>query len=153
MKGQSYTTAFTVDQTPKEAFAAINRVCDWWSGYIQGPTDHLGAEFTYQYEDLHRSRQKITEFIPGQKVTWQVLDAYLSFVEDKTEWTGTTITFTLSQKGDQTEVRFTHSGLVPARECFDSCSNAWSFYINDSLRSLITTGRGAPNEVQEEPQA
>jgi hypothetical protein len=71
-----------------------------------------------------------------------VLDGYLNFVEDKTEWTGTDITFEIDKKGDKTEVRFTHVGLVPGYECFDDCSNAWGSYINGSLRSLITTGKG-----------
>jgi len=36
------------------------------------------------------------------------------------------------------------SGLVPDYQCFDKCSSAWSFYINDNLRKLITTGKGEP---------
>jgi Activator of Hsp90 ATPase homolog 1-like protein len=143
---QDFIATFTVDQTPEEAFAAINKVRAWWSGNIEGGTDRLGDEFTYRYEDVHYSKQKITEFIPGKKVVWLVLDGYLKFVEDKTEWTGTTITFDIAKNGDKTEVRFTHVGLVPSYECYGSCSNAWTFYVNDSLRSLITTGKGEPNE-------
>jgi len=36
---------------------------------------------------------KITEFIPGKKVAWFVLDNYFDFTEDKTEWKGTKINF------------------------------------------------------------
>ena len=39
-------------------------------------------------------------------------------------------------------------GLVPEFECFDNCSNAWGFYINGSLRDLIITGKGEPNQKQ-----
>ena len=145
MNSQNFTAAFTVDQTPDQAFAAINNVRGWWSGDITGSTDKLGAEFTYRYKDIHYSKHKITEFIPGRKVVWLVLDSYLSFVKDKTEWNGTTVTFEISTKGKQTEVRFTHLGLVPEIECFNGCSNAWSSYINGSLRNLITTGKGEPN--------
>jgi hypothetical protein len=53
-----------------------------------------------------------------------VLDGYLNFTEDETEWTGTDITFDISALGDKTEVRFTHVGLVPEFKCFDNCSNA-----------------------------
>ena len=53
------------------------------------------------------------------------------------------------QKQDKTELRFTHVGLVPAFECYGDCSGAWGFYINDSLRSLITTGKGQPNQTEE----
>jgi len=68
MSNRNYTTAFTVDQTPEEAFAAINNVRGWWSGDIEGATERLGDEFTYRYEDVHRSRQKITESVSGRKV-------------------------------------------------------------------------------------
>jgi len=148
MKNQDYTTTFTVDQTPEEAFAAINNVRGWWSGEIEGSTDKLGDEWTYRYEDIHYSKQKITEFIPSKKIVWLVLDSSLDFVSDRTEWNGTEITFEVSKKGDKTEVRFTHVGLVPEYECFNNCSNAWGFYINGSLRSLITTGKGEPNKKE-----
>jgi hypothetical protein len=141
----SFSSTFLVDQSPQEAFAAINDVRGWWSGEIEGATDALDAEFTYRYEDVHYTKQRITEFVPNQKVVWRVLDASLNFTEDPNEWTGTEVTFEVSQQGEQTQVRFTHLGLVPAFECYDKCSSAWGFYINNSLRRLITTGQGAPN--------
>jgi hypothetical protein len=145
MNDQNLTYTFTVDQTPEEAFGAINNVRGWWSGEIDGGTGKPGDEFTYRYKDVHYSKQRITELIPGKKVVWLVLDSYLKFVQDKTEWNGTQVIFEVSQKGTKTEVRFTHQGLVPEVECFGACSNAWGFYINGSLRSLITSGKGEPN--------
>jgi hypothetical protein len=144
MNDQNFTTSFTVDQTPEEAFAAIKNVRGWWSGEpgIEGSTDKLGDEFTYRYKDFHSSKQKITELIPGKKVVWLVLDSHLNFVEDKSEWKGTKITFEIARKGDKTEVRFAHVGLIPDYECYSACSNAWGSYINGSLRSLITAGKG-----------
>jgi len=50
----------------------------------------------------------------------------------------------IAETGDKTELRFTHFGLVPTFECYGDCSGAWGFYINDSLRGLITTGKGQP---------
>ncbi len=149
MKSQNYTTAFKVDQTPEEAFAAINDVRGWWSGNIEGSTDKLGDEWTYRYKDIHYSKQKITELIPGKKVVWHVLDSYLNFIEDKTEWNDTKITFDISKKGDQTEVRFSHMGLTPEVECYDACTNAWGGYVNSSLRNLISKGKGLPNRTEE----
>jgi hypothetical protein len=146
---QNYTTTFTVDQTPEEAFAAINNVRGWWSQAIEGNTDKLGAEFKYHYQDVHRCTFKITEFVPGKKVVWHVLDNYFNFVKDKNEWIGTDVVFEIVKKGDKTEVHFTHVGLVPVYECYDVCSNAWSSYITGSLRNLITTGKGQPNPIEE----
>jgi len=146
MSDQNFTATFTVDQTPEEAFQAITDVRGWWSGEIDGRTDALGAEFTYRYQDVHYSRQRITELVPGRTVVWHVEEGFLDFVEDKTEWTGTDIRFDLSPKDGETEVRFTHIGLDPDVQCFDGCSSAWSFYINGSLRSLISTGKGEPND-------
>ena len=145
MKTEGYTTSFTVDQTPDEIFHALNNVRGWWSGEIQGDTDKLGAEFTYRVQDVHRSKQKITEFIPGKKVVWRVLDGHLGFVKDKSEWKGTDIVFEIARKRDKTEVRFTHIGLVPAYECYNNCSNAWGLLVNGNLRKLITTGEAQPS--------
>ena len=65
-----------------------------------------------------------------------------------TEWIGTDLIFEVAEKGDETKIHFTHVGLVPDYECFDICSNEWSRYVNGSLRSLITTGKGQPNEKE-----
>ena len=146
MDDPGFTTTFTVDRAPEEAFAAITDVRGWWGGTIEGGTTELDDEFTYRFGDLHYSKQRLTEVVPGKRLAWRVLDSHLDFIEDATEWTGTEITFELTEKGDQTEIRFTHQGLVPAVECFDVCSNAWGFYINTSLRSLISTGEGRPDQ-------
>jgi hypothetical protein len=153
LKDESLTYAFLVDQTPREAYDAINNVRGWWSGNIEGRTDKLGAEWTYRYQDLHFSKQKITELVPAKKVVWQVVDSHLSFVKDTKEWNGTSITFEISKKGDKTEVRFTHVGLVPDQECFGACSDAWGSYIKGSLRALITRGHGQPNPKEKNVRA
>jgi len=45
---RNYTATIVVDQTPEEAFAAINNVRGWWTGDpgIEGSTDKLNDEFT-----------------------------------------------------------------------------------------------------------
>jgi regulatory protein YycH of two-component signal transduction system YycFG len=142
MKTSDFTTVILVDQTPEEAFDAINNVRDWWPGEIEGNTKKLNDEFTYRYKKMHYSNQKLVEVIPGKKVVWLVTNSSLNFVQNKGEWTGTKIIFEISEKGDKTQVRFTHEGLVPQYECFDACSNAWTDIIRDGLRGLITTGKG-----------
>ena len=142
MEQQDFTTSILVDQTPMEAFDAINNVRAWWPGEIEGKTTKLNDEFIYRYKKIHYSKQKLVEVIPGKKVVWLVTDSSLNFVENKTEWTGTKIIFEISEKNNKTQIRFTHQGLIPQYECFDSCSNAWSDIIKNGLRNLITTGKG-----------
>ncbi len=153
MSSQDYTTSFTVDQSPQEVFAAVNNVRGWWSEEIEGSSDKLGAEFTFHYQDLHRSTQKITELEPGKKVVWHVLDSHINFVADKSEWKGTAIVFEITKQDGRTELRFTHAGLVPAIECYGECSNAWGFHINHSLFTLITEGKGKPNRKETAAEA
>ena len=139
---QDFTITIQVDQTPMDAFNAINDVRAWWPGEIEGSSTKLNDEFTYRYKKFHYSKQKLIEVIPGKKVAWLVTDSSLNFVENKSEWTGTKIIFDISEKDNKTQIRFTHQGLVPAYECFDSCSNAWSDIIKNGLRNLIAKGKG-----------
>ena len=137
-----FTTTFFVNQTPKEVFNAVNNVRGWWQGDIQGKSEKLNDEFTYRMEEFHFSKQQLTEVIPNQKVVWSVTDSQLSFIKDKSEWTGTKIIFEISEINNKTQLRFTHAGLVPKIECYGDCSNAWEQLIQQSLFSLITTGKG-----------
>jgi hypothetical protein len=139
---QDFTTTIQVDQTPMEAFNAINDVRGWWPGEIEGNSKKLNDEFIYRYKKFHYSKQKLVEIIPGKKIEWLVTDSSLNFVENKSEWTGTKIIFEISEKNGKTQIRFTHEGLVPDYECFDSCSNAWSDIIKNGLRNLISKGKG-----------
>jgi len=148
MNNQDFTTAFLVDQTPKEAFEAIVNVRGWWSENIEGGTRHLNDEFTYQVQDIHYCQMKLTEVIPDKRVVWLVKYNYFKFTKDKSEWTGTKISFDIAEKDGKTQVRFTHMGLSTEFECFGICSNAWTDYINNSLHNLITTGKGQPNEAE-----
>lgn len=144
MKEQDYTTTITVNATAQEAFKGINNVTKWWTENLVGRSQKLNDEFTVQFGDVHVSTQKLVEVIPGKKVVWLVTDSNLNFIEDKHEWNGTKISFEIFEKDKETRVRFTHLGLAPKVECFDACSNAWGQYIQQSLSSLINTGKGHP---------
>lgn len=145
MKNQHFTTTILVDQSPMEVFNAVNNVRGWWSTGIQGNTSQLHDEFIFEVKDVHYSKQKLTAVIPGKKVAWLVTESTLSFIEDKSEWVGTKITFDISASGNKTKLVFMHEGLMPEVECYPACSPAWTEYIQHSLFNLITTGKGDPN--------
>jgi len=138
----NFTTTFFADQTPEEVFNAINNVSDWWQGEIKGSSKKLNDEFEYRMPGIHFSKQKLVEVIPNEKVVWLVTDSNLSSYPDKQEWNGTKIIFELEEINGKTQVRFTHSGLAPAFQCYEDCSGAWEMLVQKSLYSLIKTGKG-----------
>jgi uncharacterized protein YndB with AHSA1/START domain len=144
MKNRDFALTLVVDQTPEEVFAAVTNVRGWWSQGLVGRSAAVGDEFTYRYENLHRSTHRVIEAVPGTRVVWHTVDADLAHAKNRTEWTGTEVRFEIARKGEKTELRFTHVGLVPEFDCFESCSKGWSYFVNDSLRRLITTGKGKP---------
>jgi len=150
MENQNFTITILVDQSPKEVFNAINNVRGWWSEEIEGNTEKLNDEFTYHYKDVHIAKMKLIEVIPDKKVVWLVIDNHFNFTKDINEWKGNKIIFEIDQKDNKTQLKFTQVGLVPQYECYDICREAWSNYIKNSLRSLITTGKGQPNPKNKE---
>lgn len=145
MTTPDFTTTFLVDHTPEAVFKAVSNVRGWWSESVEGNTNQLNEEFLYYYKDVHISKMKIIEYVPNKRIVWLVLDNHFNFTKDKTEWNGNKIVFEITAKDDKTALRFTQLGLVPAYECYDVCHDAWTSYIQGSLKDLITTGKGKPN--------
>ena len=145
MEDHNYTTSFTVDSSPASVFSAITNFRGWWSDQIERSTDKLNEIFLYHYKDVHLCKIKLIEIIPNEKLVYQVVDNHFNFTKDKSEWINTKLIFDITGDGQKTKVQFTHEGLVPDYECYDVCNDAWTSYIQGSLKSLITTGKGKPN--------
>lgn len=141
MKNQDFTTTIFVDQTPAEVFNAILNVRGWWSGLhdesFEGGSEKLGDEFSFLAGGgVHYTKQKLVELEQDKKVVWLVTESNLSFVETTDEWSGTKISFEIFEEADKTKVVFTHLGLVPEFECYDSCAPAWTGYVQDQRLNL-----------------
>jgi uncharacterized protein YndB with AHSA1/START domain len=145
MGSRDFSVSITVDQRPEAVFAAVNNVRGWWSEEVSGETGTVGSSFTYRYGDVHYSKQTISELVPGRRVVWRIDEARLNFTRDPDEWVGTEICFEIEPANGATELRFTHRGLTDSLECYGACSGAWTFYVTESLRDLITTGVGQPD--------
>lgn len=142
MNNKDFTITILVEQTPENVFKAINNVSAWWQGEITGNSHQIGDEFDYRMMTVHFSKQKVVEMIPNKKVVWLVTESDLGSFLNKTEWNGTKIIFEISEVNNKTQLRFIHSGLIPKFECYGDCSSAWEMLVQQSLFSLITTGKG-----------
>ena len=145
MTTTDFATNFVVDKTPEEVFNAINNIPAWWSEDFKGSSEKLNDEFEVWFADMHYSKQKLTAVIPNEKVEWLVTDSDLSFLANRSEWTGTSISFGIAEKDGRTQLNFTHVGLVPQSECYNDCFKGWNYFLHHSLLNFITTGKGQPH--------
>jgi hypothetical protein len=148
MKNNDFTTSILVKQSPEEVFQTILNVRSWWSGLynesFEGKSEKIGDEFSFRAgEGMHFTKQKLVEVIPNKKVTWLVTESNLSFVDKVDEWTGTRLTFDISKEGEKTKIVFTHIGLVPQFQCYDSCAPAWTQYIQEQLTKALSEKQSA----------
>ena len=146
MNNQNYNATLTVSQPATEVFKAIISVSKWWSENLTGDSENPEGVFTVDFGNESFVTHKLIEVVPDKKVVWLVTDCNLPWLKDKTEWTNTKMNFEISTRDSQTEMTFTHVGLVPEVECYDMCVKGWDQYIKDSLLKLITEGKGDPQK-------
>lgn len=142
MKDKNFSTSVLVEQSPAAAYKTILNVRAWWSGLyeesFEGSSEKLGDEFSFLAGGgVHYTKQKLVELVPNKKAVWLVTEANLSFVDKTDEWKGTKISFEISQEAGKTKIVFTHIGLVPEFECYDSCAPAWTQYMQERLVDAI----------------
>jgi hypothetical protein len=147
MKNQHFTTTIMVKQSPAVVFSTLLNVRAWWSGLyeesFEGSSEKVGDEFSFHAGGgAHYTKQKMVELVPNKKVVWLVTESNLSFVDTTDEWTGTRISFEISKEADKTKIVFSHIGLVPEFECYDSCAPAWTQYVQEQLVNVLTKSKG-----------
>ncbi len=143
MEQKNYHSSITAKISPKEAFHSIAMVDAWWAINFNGDATNTGDTFTVQFGDT-KVAFEITEAIPEKKIVWKVTDCYLPFLQDKTEWNGTSVDWEISSENDTTRIDMTHIGLVPGIECYEACNSGWNGHILGSLNNLLNGGQGQP---------
>ncbi len=141
MKKENFSFSFETTKTAAESFTLLLDPAQWWNGFygesITGKAEKLNDEFSfYAAGGPHYTKQKLVELIPFQRIAWLVTESDLVFLDKKDEWNGTKICFDIAAKAGKTTITFTHEGLVPAFECYDSCSMGWTTYLQQLQSTL-----------------
>jgi len=143
MANKNFHTTIKVNASAEETIKKIGRVNKWWAKNVKGKTEKLNDKFTVDFGETFVDFQ-ITEFEPNQKVVWKVTDCNLHWINNKKEWKGTEVFFELSKKKNETQIDFTHIGLVPGIECYQDCEVGWTEHVTTSLVKFINEGKGMP---------
>jgi len=144
MKQEHYHKSIIVNGTPAEAFERICEVNGWWAKNLEGNTEQLNDVFTVRFGTTFVTFS-ITEAVPGKRIVWLVTDCYLPWLKnDKTEWNGTRVIFSIDPVAEGTRIDFTHEGLTPQAECYENCRVGWDCHLEKGLQSLVNIGVGEP---------
>lgn len=122
--------------TTREGLAA------WWTGNTHGESRVEGMlkfRFNAAGVEIGGFDMKVLELHPAKRVLWQV-------VEGPDDWIDTEVSFDLKQSDDHAIVLFEHLGWREPTEFMHHCSTKWAMYLM-SLKSLVETGKGAPNPM------
>jgi uncharacterized protein YndB with AHSA1/START domain len=121
------------------ALATTEGLAGWWTTRTSGD-DGLSGVIRFRFRDGDAEDgfdMKVTDLQPGHRVAWEVLDG-------PQEWVGTTVSWDLKPEDDYTIVLFKHEGWREPVEFMHHCSTKWGSFLM-SLKSLVETGRGAPD--------
>ena len=120
-----------------EEVATTKGLSEWWTrGGVRGHSSEGSKVEFYFGSPEPAAVMEVTRLDPEGHVSW-------SCIEGADEWVGTTLSFELSHKDDETVVLFTHAGWRDPSEFMAHCSARWAYFLL-SLKSLVETGKGTP---------
>ena len=129
----------SVDDAYK-ALSTRDGLAGWWTTDTQGESkvsEVVQFRFRAGGAEIGGFDMKVLELQPATRVLWQVVDG-------PEEWIGTSVSWELRQEDDYAIVLFKHEGWKEPVEFMHHCSTKWAIFLM-SLKSLLETGKGAPN--------
>jgi uncharacterized protein YndB with AHSA1/START domain len=128
-----------IKSSPAEVFTALTTpegLAGWWTTQTTGKGNDVDGVLQFRFGPGGFD-MKVLELDPGKHVLWEVVDG-------PEEWIGTHVDWDLQQADDYTRILFQHQGWKEPVEFMYHCSTKWATYLM-SLKSLIETGKGAPD--------
>ena len=141
-KNKDFNKSITAKIRANEAIKKISNVQEWWGVNFSGSSEKRNDKFVVKMSGDSFFDFTVTELIPGKRIVWLVTDCNMPWYSDKKEWANTKLIFDLDEHNDVTELNFTHEGLTPEVECYKDCASGWTHWIQTSLFSYLTTGKG-----------
>jgi hypothetical protein len=149
MKTENYNTVIATAKNANVVYNAINNVHQWWTENFEGSSKKIGDEFVVTFGDTF-IKLRVAELLTNYKVVWEVIGGHKHFLKNPKEWLGTKISFDIAnENNEKTKLIFNHFGLVSSLECHSICTDAWNGYLHGSLKRLIETGKGTPDQKDE----
>jgi uncharacterized protein YndB with AHSA1/START domain len=108
----------------------------WWTNDTQGEPGKVGGIVQFRF-GAGGFDMEVVELQPSQSVIWKVIDG-------PNEWIGTKISWQLKKDGDYIIVLMKHMAWKEPVEFMHHCSTKWAIFLM-SMKSLLETGKGAPN--------
>jgi len=143
---KDYQKTMTVNKPLNEVYAAITgHIADWWSNDLSGAAAHAGDSFNIAFNNT-RKTFTIAEAVPDKRVVWRCDKAYIDMasLENKSEWVGTTLIWTMKPAGQSTTLTFLHKGLNQSFQCYNVCEAGWDYFLS-SMEAYLETGKGTPH--------
>jgi uncharacterized protein YndB with AHSA1/START domain len=110
-----------IKASPEQVYAALTApdgLASWWTADVQADQKVGGkAEFGFHKRSAVY-RMTIVALDLRRQVVW-------SCQGDNPEWTGTTLTWTITSDGAGSILRFTHGGWKSATGFFAMCNSTW----------------------------
>ena len=141
-KNKDFNKSINAKISANEAIKKISNVQEWWGVSFSGSSEKQNDKFVVKMSGDSFFDFTVTELIPGKRIVWLVTDCNMPWYSDKKEWANTKLIFDLDEHNDVTELNFTHEGLTPEVECYKDCASGWTHWIQTSLFSYLTTGKG-----------
>ncbi|MCE7992954.1 MAG: hypothetical protein HEP71_13280 [Roseivirga sp.] len=129
--------------------AVTERIDEWW-GEVDIQPDADDVKFRVSFGEAFW-RFRVADFELNKRVSWECIESnqvHAGLRGIREEWLGTKLHWELiGNSDDQTKLSFTHEGLVPDFNCYEVCSDAWGFFIGNSLKALVESGTGQPELI------
>lgn len=142
----NYASSITVEASQKDSFLSVSKEVEKWWGKVDASISAIDDEFSISF-GATEWRFKVMAYSEFDAIVWKCVKAHHEHdgLENiKEEWLGTELYWRFIQKGEMTEIVFLHKGLAPNLNCYEVCETGWNFYIGQSLKQFLETGKGSP---------